>query len=132
MVVAITLIVLIDMADDIPEPQPPERQADIIAKAFERSSVYVAPGAPGLVDPERSRRAIGDLPVLVAILATSASDELCWDVVGEYPDTALLMFGENPVEDHAACGRWENDRALLEYAERAATYLVPHQATLGR
>lgn len=46
----------------------PSPQVRAIVAGLRSSSVYMAPGAPGVVDPARVRQVIGDRPIVVAIL----------------------------------------------------------------
>jgi hypothetical protein len=122
---AIVLVVMIDAADKAPpESETPEERAAIIANALTRTSVYVEPGAPDLVDPDPSRRAIGDRPILVAILASPPSSTLCQDILNYSSGNVLLVLGEHPDEDHVECGRRDFDQSILTSAELAATYRV--------
>lgn len=90
-------------------------RARAAAEGLADSSVYVAPGAPGLVDPERVRQVVGDRAIVVAVLdetpLTEYADEtspglaLCRDLAELVPTNLVIVFATEPGEayDSAYC-----------------------------
>jgi hypothetical protein len=85
-----------------PQEKVLSAQASTIVEGLRESSVYVAPGAPGLVDAERARQVLGDRPIVVALLDTrvlpkpaplrTGAGELCKEVAGEVATTIVILF----------------------------------------
>jgi hypothetical protein len=70
------------------------------------ASVYVEPGAPTVLDTERTRRLVGDRPILVAVLRddvrhgrAEAEDprfSLCYDLTQRFGTDILIVFAPGP------------------------------------
>ncbi|EHR49165.1 hypothetical protein SacmaDRAFT_0872 [Saccharomonospora marina XMU15] len=88
--------------------QLPGERAREAAQNLRDSSVYVAPGAPGLVDPVRAREVIGDRAIVVAIfddepLLDYAAEEdpsraLCDDIATLVPTNLVIVFSADEGE----------------------------------
>jgi hypothetical protein len=72
------------------------------AQGLRDSSVYVAPGAPGVVDPQRIRKVLGDRAIVVAVFDDTPLTEyagedqpamaLCDDVAALVPTNLVVVF----------------------------------------
>lgn len=81
-------------------------RARAAAEGLRDSSVYLAPDAPGMVDPVRAREVIGDRAIVVAILDTTPLTEyaeetapnqaLCQDIAGLVPTNLVAVFSGDP------------------------------------
>ncbi|RSM64647.1 hypothetical protein DMH04_50930 [Kibdelosporangium aridum] len=78
-----------------------------IVEGFRHSSVYVEPGAPGIVNADRVRQVLGDRPIVVAILSnepmpssgeelTSPGQQMCDDVAKLVPTNLVIVYGSEP------------------------------------
>lgn len=77
-----------------------------VVEGFRHGSVYVEPGAPPVVNPDRVRQVIGDRPIVVAILAdrplppsnsklVGPRQKFCGDVADQVPTNEVIVFGRD-------------------------------------
>lgn len=81
-------------------PGPSARAVGAVA-GLRSTSVYVAPGAPRVVDATRARQAIGDRPIVVVMLDRTPlphtdfsleRQDLCEEVAGLTPTNIVILF----------------------------------------
>ena len=83
----------------------PSAQVRTIVDGLRSSSVYEAPGAPGLVDAAHARAVIGNRPIVVALLdrtplppPTTASEpriQLCQQLAEQLPTDYIWVYGQD-------------------------------------
>jgi hypothetical protein len=120
---------------------PPGPQALEAIDGLRTTSVYVAPGAPAVVDATRARRAIGDRPIVVAMLDrtrlphaefTLERQNLCEDIAKLTPTNIVILFAADSDGDYDSSfctgedfpHKDDFDFPLIAEAEAAWTYRV--------
>lgn len=80
----------------------PSARTRAAVEGLRTSSVYVEPGAPGLVDPDRARQVLGDRPIVMAIFneeplpdsghINGPDYEMCEDIARLVPTNLVVVF----------------------------------------
>jgi hypothetical protein len=125
----------------------PSARVRAVVEGLRAGSVYVEPGAPGVVDPDRVRKVVGDRPIVVAILneeplpasghINGPDYEFCEDVARLVSTSLVAVFAvdEHGVYESSYCdgaafpgqGDWGFYVDVVSTAQTAWTYRATPQ-----